>query len=125
MDKDAQTLIARLLAWRHLPINDPLVRRVLVDDDFRLDVEKRLEQCGLQLLSNPFADHVAVGLRREMEAPVFDDGSWLSTNMKLRKDELALLVIIWARIILPKRRRQNERAAVSDGGQQNLLTTDA
>src|SRR5205814_1478351 len=35
------------------------------------------------------------------------------------------LVIIWARIILPKRRRQNERAAVSDGGQQNLVAIDA
>ena len=66
--------------------------------------------CGLHLLENPYAAHIAVGLKREMEDAVFgQQDNWLSNNMGLQRDGVALLVVLWALIILPKRERQVAR----------------
>ncbi len=104
---DASRLIARLLAHRVLPRKDREVLRMLTDDGLRNEVEARLAGCGLRLLDHPYADHVALALARDAENPVFEtDAEWLASNVGLPRDTVALLVLLWALIILPKRERQ-------------------
>ncbi len=108
MNQDhAARLIARLLALRCLPREDRDVRRLLVDAGFRDEVDQRLAASGLRLLAHPFSAHVGVALTRECESAVFEQNdAWQSNNLGLPKDAVALLVILWALIILPKRERQ-------------------
>jgi hypothetical protein len=107
---DASRLIARLLAQRHLPRRDKEVLRLLTDAGLRQDVEARLAACGLRLLDHPYTDHVTIGLSREAEGPVFEgESEWQPSNAGLPKDAVALLVLLWALIILPKRERQISR----------------
>lgn len=114
--------IARLLAQRWLPKSDAEVRRLLIDESFRQDIEHRLAAVGLRLLDNPFAAHVAIGLATHAENAVFGRGdAWLSTNAGLNRDGVALLILLWALIILPKRERQLSREATTDEGQTDLF----
>ncbi|SDK16275.1 hypothetical protein SAMN05192566_0408 [Methylophilus rhizosphaerae] len=110
MEFNSRQFTARLIASRFLSREDDMVRRLLVDLSFRQEVETSLAACGLRLLDHPFAAHVAVALQRETEGSVFDDGEqWQASNLNLRglsKDAMALLVVLWALIILPKRERQ-------------------
>jgi len=102
-----QQFTAKLIANRYLPRDDKTVRKLLVDLGFRQEVEGNLAACGLRLLDHPFATHVAVALMREVEGSVFDDGEqWQASNIGFPKDAIALLVVLWALIILPKRERQ-------------------
>ncbi len=115
MELNPQQFTAKLIASRYLPRDDHSVRRLLVDLGFRQEVEANLAACGLRLLDHPFATYVAVSLLRETEGAVFDDGEqWQASNMGLPKDAIALLVVIWALIILPKRERQLGRD-IADG----------
>jgi hypothetical protein len=103
----AARLIARLLALRYLPREDAEIRRLLIDSSFRDEVEQRLGASGLRLLVQPFAAHVSIALVREYESAVFEQNdTWQASNIGLPKDAVALLVILWALIILPKRERQ-------------------
>ena len=114
--------IARLLAQRWLPKSDAEVRRLLIDKSFRQDIEHRLAAVGLRLLDNPFAAHVAVGLAASAENAVFGRGdAWLSNNTGLNRDGVALLVLLWALIILPKRERQLSRETTTDECQTDLF----
>ena len=47
MEQQIRTLTARLLASRSLPRSDALVRRALVDDAFRVELDSRLAAVGL------------------------------------------------------------------------------
>jgi hypothetical protein len=115
MELTPQQFTAKIIAQRYLPRDDKAVRRLLVDLSFRQEVEANLAACGLRLLDHPFAGHVAVALTREVEGAVFDDGeAWQASNIGLPKDAIALLVVLWALIILPKRERQLGRE-VADG----------
>lgn len=103
----AARLIARLLALRYLPREDAEIRRLLIDSSFRDEVEQRLAASGLRLLAQPFAAFVGVALTRECESAVFEQNdTWQASNIGLPKDAVALLIILWALIILPKRERQ-------------------
>jgi hypothetical protein len=107
MELNPQQFTAKLIASRYLPREDNDVRRLLVDLGFRQEVGANLAACGLRLLDHPFAAYVAVALMRETEGAVFDDGEqWQASNIGLPKDAIALLVVLWALIILPKRERQ-------------------
>lgn len=118
---DEQTpakFIARLLTERYILRSDALAQRVLIDEGFRQEVERRLDECGLRLLDNPFAEHLAVALSQSAETDVFGGGDvWLSNNLGLQRDGVALLVLLWALIILPKRERQLARST-SDSDEQ-------
>lgn len=114
--------IARLLAERFIPRSDTLAQRALVDESFRLEVEHRLEACGLRLLDNPFAGHLAVALSSDAETATFGSGDlWLSNNLGLQRDGVALLVLLWALIILPKRERQLSRETGDSEGQGDMF----
>jgi len=120
----AARLIARLLALRFLPREDAEARRLLVDTGFRDEVEARLAASGLRLLAHPFAAHISVALAREQEAAVFEQNdAWQASNIGLPKDAAALLVILWALIILPKRERQLAGDAARPDTQSELFET--
>ncbi len=125
MEHDVKTLTARLIANRWLPRNDRLVRRALVDESFRAELEQRLAAVGLQLLDNPYADHVATALQAEMMEPVFGARrEYAASNLGLNRDEIALLVVIWSLIVLPKRERQVTRRALDDDGQADMFGSE-
>jgi hypothetical protein len=118
----AARLVARLLALRYLPREDAEVRRLLIDGSFRDEVEQRLAASGLRLLAQPFAAHVGVALTRECESAVFEQNdTWQASNVGLPKDAVALLVILWALIILPKRERQLSGEAAQQEAQSELF----
>lgn len=107
MNDESQVLIARLLAHQTLKRDDKLVRRALSDELFRAEVDTRLLACGMQLLDNVYADHVTLVLARVVEPKVFGArDTWQNNNFGLARDGVALLVVLWAQIILPKRERQ-------------------
>lgn len=107
MNDESQVLIARLLAHQTLKRDDKLVRRALSDELFRAEVDTRLLACGMQLLDNVYADHVTLALARVVEPKVFGArDTWQNNNFGLARDGVALLVVLWAQIILPKRERQ-------------------
>jgi hypothetical protein len=121
MDNAAAILIARLVAERAIPRDDALVQRTLIDEAFRAEVEERLRACGLRLLDNPFASHVGIGLDGDSEGAVLGAGDqWRSNNFGLQRDGVALLVLLWALIILPKRERQLARRT-DDSGQGDMF----
>lgn len=107
MNDDSQTLIARLLTHQTLAREDKLVKRALSDELFRADLDARLAACGLKMLDNVYADFVTLALAREVEPKVFGAREvWQNNNLGLARDGVALLVVLWALIILPKRERQ-------------------
>lgn len=125
MDQDLKTLTARLLANRWLPRADRLVRRALVDEGFRLELDQRLAAVGLQLHDNPYAGYVATALQSDMLEPVFGaKREYAASNVGLTRDEIALLTILWALIILPKRERQVTRRDLHDDGQVDMFGSD-
>ncbi|WP_430434515.1 hypothetical protein [Methyloversatilis sp.] len=122
METELRTLTARLLAHRSIPRSDVLARRALVNDSFRHALDNRLATVGLQLLDNPYAAHIAVGLSEDMREPVFGQGrEYAASNVGLTRDELAWLMVIWALIVLPKRERQVNRRSLHDDGQDDMF----
>ncbi|GJI98665.1 hypothetical protein RugamoR57_53830 [Duganella caerulea] len=115
MNDDSQILIARLLTHQTLRRDDKLVKRVLSDELFRAEVDARLLATGLKLLDNVYADHVTIALHRAIEPKIFGARDvWQNNNFGLSRDGVALLVVLWAQIILPKRERQETHQHADD-----------
>lgn len=126
MNDELQTLCARLLAQRWLPRHDPLVRRALVDDGFRRELDARLAAVGMKWLDNPYAAHVAVALDTAVHDTVFGASrDYAASNQGLTRDDIATLVVIWSLIILPKRERQVSRRELEQDGQEDLFGAQA
>jgi len=124
MSDDSQILISRLLTHQTLRRDDRLVKRVLSDELFRAEVDQRLLACGMRLLDNVYADHVTLALTREIEPKVFGAKDvWQNNNFGLARDGVALLVVLWAQIILPKRERQ-ETHQHADDDQNDMFGVD-
>ncbi|WP_295993116.1 hypothetical protein [Rugamonas sp.] len=124
MNDDAQILIARLLTHQTLRREDKLVKRVLSDELFRAEVDARLLATGLKLLDNVYADHVTLALTRAIEPKIFGARDvWQNNNFGLSRDGVALLVVLWAQIILPKRERQ-ETHQHADDDQNDMFGVD-
>lgn len=122
METELQTLVARLSTHRVLPRTDAQVRRALTDDLFYNALNERLAACGLELVEHPYADNVCLRVRRDMEHAVFGgEDAWLSNNVGLKRDQIALLVVLWALLILPKRSRQHERRDAPNTQRQNEM----
>jgi len=122
MERDLQILIPRLMAHQWLKRDDELVRRAITDPVFREALDARLADCGLEWVDHPYADHVALRLKRDMEQPVLGgDSQWLSSNLGMPRDAIALLVILWALLVLPKRQRQIERQQSVDSTSQGEM----
>lgn len=92
--------------------------RELDHPDVRPEVERRLASVGLVLATSAYSEHVGVRLSSEVAAdPAFDAAS----NLGLRADACALLVILWARLVLQKRTAADTRELP---GQGELLPED-
>jgi len=125
MNDDAQILIARLLTHQTLRRDDKMVKRALSDETFRTEVDKRLLETGLKLLDNVYADHVTLALHRNVEPKIFGAKDiWQNNNFGLTRDGVALLVVLWAQIILPKRERQETHQSV-DVDQSDMFDKDS
>jgi hypothetical protein len=115
MNDEAQILIAQLLTHQTLSREHKMVKRALSDELFRTDVDTRLAACGLKLLDNVYADSVTLALAREIEPKIFGSREvWQNNNFGLPRDGVALLVVLWALIILPKRERQDAHLAAEE-----------
>jgi hypothetical protein len=124
MNDDSQILIARLLSHQTLRRDDKLVKRVLSDEQFRKEVDARLLAVGLKLLDNVYADHVTLALHRNIEPKIFGAKDvWQNNNFGLSRDGVALLVVLWAQIILPKRERQETHQHAEDN-QNDMFGTE-
>jgi hypothetical protein len=124
MNDDSQILIARLLSHQTLRRDDKLVKRVLSDEQFRTEVDARLLAVGLKLLDNVYADHVTLALHRNIEPKIFGAKDvWQNNNFSLSRDGVALLVVLWAQIILPKRERQETHQHAEDN-QNDMFGTE-
>ncbi|GAB2879792.1 hypothetical protein GCM10027202_05520 [Microvirgula curvata] len=122
MDADLATLSARLIAHRTLPRSDKLVRRALMDEVFRQALDERLAQVGLALADNPYAAEVAVCLQPAQHEAVFGQGeTWQNNTLELPRDAVALLVVLWALIVLPKRERQHARVEAGRESQHDMF----
>jgi len=115
MSDDAQILIARLMAHQTLLRKDKLVSLALSDELFRQEIDSRLAACGMKLVDNVYADHVTLALTRDVEPKVFGAREvWQNNNIGLARDGVAMLVVLWALIILPKRERQAAHQTVRE-----------
>jgi hypothetical protein len=86
--------------------------------DVRREVEHRLGAVGLQLATSAYSEHVGLRLSPDVVAHSdFDSAS----NLGLRSDACALLVIAWARLVLQKRTARDTRDVP---GQRALLPED-
>jgi hypothetical protein len=91
---------------------------VLDHPDVRSEVERRLAGVGLTLATSAYSEHVGIRLSPEVIGDrVFD----AATNLGLKSDACALIVILWARLVLQKRTAQ---ASHQTPGQAELLAVD-
>jgi hypothetical protein len=74
--------------------------------DIRHEVERRFEAVGLVLATSAYSDHVGVRLSPEVTGDAAFDAA---SNLGLRADGCALLVILWARLVLQKRTASDTR----------------
>jgi len=112
---EATRICARLLREGTVP------RGALPDLDFpevRHEVERRLQGVGLVLATSVYSEHVGIRLAPEVTADTAFDAA---SNLGLRSDACALLVILWARLVLQKRTAAETREVP---GQSALFTRE-
>lgn len=103
LESRAEEICSRLLIDRWLPKRN--YRDLLLDDELRSVVSRRLSGVGLQLVESFTSDFFAVRLKREVESDISLD--W-ATNARMPRGSVALLVILWAKLVLPKRIASSE-----------------
>ncbi len=122
---DAAQLAAQLLARRWLPRSHRLVRHALIDNELWSALSERLAAVGLRIVDNVYADHISVAMLRPAEVAVFGEtGLNANNNLDLPRDGVALLIVLWSLIILPKRQRQVARVEAADEGQGEMFAGD-
>lgn len=122
---EAAMLAAQLLARRWLPRTHPLVRKALIDRELWESLGQRLAAVGMKVVDNVHADHIATALLRPAEYAVFgEQGLAANNNLDLPRDGVALLVVLWSLIVLPKRQRQVARSDALHAGQGEMFASD-
>ena len=101
---------AALIARRHLSRNSELAREILIDPDRLADARRHLAQVGLRLVESAYSNHIGVVLlgRTEegediVEAVFGADEPQPFITAGLQRDELALAMLLWSILCLPKR----------------------
>ncbi|WP_267226448.1 hypothetical protein [Dyella silvae] len=126
MHDETAALVARLLSQRWLPRDDAQARKALLDEAFREELDRRLAAVGLELREHPYSAYIGVAVARANEKHVFGGSdSWISNTLQLDRDAVALLVVLWALIVLPKRQRQLERQQAEADASQTLMFAEA
>ncbi len=109
---EAMLVCARLVREGTVPRSE---LGLLDHPDVRAEVERRLAGVGLTLATSAYSERVGIRLAPEvMGDRAFD----AATNLGLKSDACALIVILWARLVLQKRTAQSSR---DTPGQSELL----
>lgn len=81
-------------------------RDLLFDEHLREAVSMRLDRVGMKLLHNIYGDHWGIGLN---DATSGDGRLEWSNNFGLDRGAMALMLILWCKLVLPKRLAQEAR----------------
>lgn len=103
-----------LLSNGYVPVAE--FRDLLYNEDLRHIVERRLNAVGMRLIYNIHSEYWGVALNANTAA---DDRLEWSNNFGLNRGAMALLLILWTKLILPKRLEQEAEA--EDDKQPSLL----
>ncbi len=106
----ARDICARLISDTAVPRDE--VPELEGDLVLRREVEQRLAAVGLKLVTNYFAGVFAVRLTREVAS---DPGLSWAMNRRFTRGALALLVALWARLVLPRRAMMERREELDQG----------
>src|SRR4051794_34947665 len=90
----AQEICSRLMIKPYIPKSE--FKDLVMNDDLRRDVETRLHTVGLILVDNFYSKFFAVRLADEIERDA--TVTW-AANFHLEKPAIALLVVLWAKLI--------------------------
>ncbi|MGH7858305.1 MAG: hypothetical protein ACREQY_13360 [Candidatus Binatia bacterium] len=112
---DAVLICARLLREGTVPRSE---LPALDHPDVRQEVERRLGEVGLVLATSAYSEHVGLRLSPDVTA---DSAFDAASNLGLRADACALLVVLWARLVLQKRTAADTRQVP---GQAALFSHD-
>lgn len=105
----SQEICSRLMMKPYIPKTE--VKDLIMNEELRRDVETRLRQVGLVLVDNYYSKYFAVRLADEIERDA--SLSW-AANFNLEKPAIALLVVLWAKLVFPKRIAQERREQPGD-----------
>ena len=105
----AQEICSRLMIRPYIPKAE--YKDLIINEELRRDVETRLRSVGLFLVDNFYSKYFAVRLADEIERDA--TLSW-SANFNLEKPAIALLVVLWAKLVFPKRTAQERREQPGD-----------
>ncbi|MCJ8330089.1 MAG: hypothetical protein HRT89_12390 [Lentisphaeria bacterium] len=100
----AQEICSILMSNGYAPVNE--FRDLLYDELLRNEVERRLDRIGMKLLHNIYSDHWGVALNANTAS---DDRLEWSNNLGLDRGAMALMLILWCKLILPKRLDQESK----------------
>lgn len=102
-------ICARLLRAGALPLTE---LPELEPPEVRREVERRLRSVGLVLATSPYSGHVGIRLAPEVAGdPAFEAAS----NLGLKPDACALLVVLWVRLVLPRRQYRQAGELTPEG----------
>lgn len=110
----AEEFCSLLISNGYVPVAD--YRDLLYNPELRELVERRLNGVGMRLIYNIHSEHWGVGLNKNTSS---DDRLEWSNNFGLGRGSMALLLILWCKLILPKRLEQEAQA--EDDDQPSLL----
>lgn len=115
--RDARIICAHLLRQGYIRKNS--VPTLEVDEHLFNEVQKALSQVGMELVYNAYSPYYAVRLTPEAQETVDQ-----SNNLGLKNNEIAMLVILWSKLILPKRLNENASALKSPVSEENIEDLD-
>lgn len=95
-EQDAILICARLLREGFILKSE--FPQLEFDDELVADVRRRLQSTGTDLVTTVQSPYYAVRFQPEIQQD-WDE----SNNLGLRSNEIAMLVILWSKLILPKR----------------------
>lgn len=111
----AAIICAHLLRQGYL--KKSLVPTLELDEQLFAEVRKNLAQVGMELVYNTYSPYYAVRLNPEAQETVEQ-----SNNLGLKNNEVAMLVILWCKLILPKRLNEEQAPLATSGGDSGELT---
>ncbi len=105
----AEEICAHLLIFPHL--KRARYRDLLLDEELREEVQRRLDGVGMRLAESFYSDHFAIRPKESVEADIRFD--W-ATNKRLPRGAVALIVVLWAKLVLPRRTARDQRVDPED-----------
>ncbi|BBM82036.1 hypothetical protein [Candidatus Uabimicrobium amorphum] len=93
---EAAIICARLLRQGYVHKSE--FPQLELNDLLLTSVRDRLQDVGMELVMNSYSDFYAVKLTRDSQDTIEE-----SNNLSLKSNEVAMLVILWSKLILPKR----------------------